>query len=347
MSHQPSPEPDSKEPLHPRQVEIFRLIAQGLTDREIATKLNLSLETIKWYNKQAYAKLGVSNRTEAVAVASQFNLLAPTPFEAVPIPLRSNHNLPAPINSFIGRATEIKEIQGLLQENRLVVLTGPGGTGKTRLALEVARALVDQYRDGVWWVELAPISDASLVPDAIVQTLGINLATSQPSIELLRRFLRNKNSLILLDNFEHLLDAASLVGNLLAVAPGLTILATSRERLHLYGEQEYPVLPMHLPAAQVVQRIEQILSYDACNLFYQRAKKVKPGLLVDQLQANAISQLCIRLDGLPLAVELAASQVRIFSPVILSERLKNSLALLPDGPRDLPARQRTLYATID
>jgi predicted ATPase/DNA-binding CsgD family transcriptional regulator len=334
-------------PLHPREVEIIRLISQGLTDREVARKLSLSLETIKWYNKRAYAKLGVSNRTEAVAIASQFNLLAQIPAEPVLDKHHPNHNLPAPLNTFIGRTAEIPEILGLLQENRLVVLTGPGGTGKTRLALEVARAILDDYPHGVWWVELAPISDTSLVPDAIVQALEINLSTNQIAAEVLKRFLRNKHILLVLDNFEHLLDATPIVGELLTVAEHLTILATSRERLHLYGEQEYLVRPLRLPDARVAQSIEQILRYDACNLFYQRAKTVNTGFLIDQVQANAIAQLCIRLDGLPLAVELAASQTRIFSPVSLMERLNSSLASLPDGPRDLPARQRTLRATIE
>lgn len=335
------------EPFSAREIEILGMISSGASNREIAQKLHLSPETVKWYNKQIFAKLGVRSRTQAAARAREHSLLQaqePTPSGDQ---MRSLNNLPSPLTSFIGRAEEIAEIKHLLKSSRLIVLTGPGGTGKTRLALQVARELAGNYRDGAWLVGLAPLNDPSLVANAIVQTLNLNINGEAQPAEILKRSLAHKHLLLLLDNFEHLQKAAPLVSELLTSAPQVSILVTSRERLHVYGEQEYPVRPLRLPELQGKENPDQLISYDAINLFFQRARAIRPGFSIDSTQAEAVIQICCRLDGLPLAIELAASQVRIYSLPQLAQRLQEDLGILPSGPQDLPARQRTLQATIE
>jgi predicted ATPase/DNA-binding CsgD family transcriptional regulator len=334
------------EPLSLREIEILGQICDGLSNREIANKLSLSLETIKWYNKQIFAKLGVSSRSQAAAKARQQRLLEAAPAAAGENEWRALHNLPAQLTSFVGRQKEMAEIKQHLKASRLVVLTGPGGTGKTRLALQVANELRGVYHDGVWWVELASLRDPGLVGDAIAQALKLSASRQAPLVELLKRRLAHMNTLLLLDNFEHLLPAASLLGELLASAPQASVLATSRERLHVYGEQEYPVHPLELPDLQRDESPDELLAHDAINLFVQRARAVQPGFSLDEAQKSAVARICVRLDGLPLALELAASQVKILPPSLLAQRLQDSLGSLPAGPRDRPDRQRTLHATI-
>jgi predicted ATPase/DNA-binding CsgD family transcriptional regulator len=334
------------EPLSLREIEILGQICDGLSNREIAGKLSLSPETIKWYNKQIFAKLGVGSRSQAAAKARRQRLLETAPAAASENVLRALHNLPAQLTSFVGRQKEIAEIKQHLEASRLVVLTGPGGTGKTRLALQVASELRGAYQDGVWWVELAPLRDPGLVGDAIAQTLKLSASSEAPLVKLLKRRLANMNMLLLLDNFEHLLPAALLVVELLAAAPQARVIATSRERLHVYGEQEYPVHPLELPDPQRDESPDELLAHDAINLFVQRARAVQPGFSLDEAQKSAVARICVRLDGLPLALELAASQVKILPPSQLEQRLQDSLGSLPLGPRDRPERQRTLHATI-
>jgi predicted ATPase len=247
----------------------------------------------------------------------------------------------------VGRIKEIAEIKHLLKSSRLVVLTGPGGCGKSRLALQVAAKLVESYRDGVWLVEFASISVPALVANAIVQVLQVSASGDASLVDVLKRFLARKHLLLLLDNFEHLPEATPLVGELLAAAPQVTVLATSRERLHVYGEQEYPVHPLSLPDLHIGETKDQVLAYEAVNLFVQRARAAQPGFTADEAQISSIARICVRLDGLPLAIELAASQVKIYLPATLAQRLEDGQDALPSGPRDLPARQRTLRATLD
>ncbi len=335
------------ESLNRRETEILRLISSGLSNREIAQQLHLSPETIKWYNKQIFGKLGVDSRTEAVAKAGEQLLRT----EETPNPglLAANHrhNLPAQWTSFVGRKAEIFEIKALLRVARLVTLSGPGGTGKTRLALQVAHEVVGAYQHGVWLVELAPLSDPSLVANAIAQTLRIVTMGEEPLAEVLKRSLARKDLLLILDNFEHLLPAAPLVTELLSAAPRLNILATSRERLHVYGEQEYAVNPLSIPDAHSTGTTSQWLEYDAVNLFVQRARAARSNFSTDESQTSDIVHICQRLDGLPLALELAASQVKYADLATLTQRLQDSLGTLTSGPRDLPARQRTLRNTIE
>jgi predicted ATPase/DNA-binding CsgD family transcriptional regulator len=334
------------EPLQSREIEILNLIAEGLSNREISQRLHISTDTVKWYNKQMYKKLGVSNRAQAINVAKQQGFFEKKPSSPTTEESAARNNLPAQLTSFIGRGREVEEILGLLKAHRLVVLTGSGGTGKTRLALQVAGNLTQSYRDGVWLVELAAIHEMELVPNAIAETLKVKPVVDTPLVKVLQRFLRHKHLLLLLDNFEHLAEATPVAGELLAAAPQLSILATSRERLHVYGEQEYVVHPLRLPDMHQPVGDEQMLAYESIQLFLERARAVRPNLEVNQENLQAIAQICQRLDGLPLALELAATQMKVYPAPLLAQQLAENLGALPDGPRDLPARQRTLRATI-
>ena len=333
------------EPLNARAIEILKLISEGLSNREISQRLHLSLDTVKWYNKQIFAKLGVNSRTQAVKVANQNDLLAANPASSTDTgPTTSN--LPAQLTSFIGRKQEVGEIKSLLSTSRLLVLTGPGGTGKTRLAVQVAGQLIPAFRDGVWLVKLASLREPALLPNAISQTLYLNSLGDSSKLDFLKHYLMRKRMLLVMDNFEHILEGAPLLSELLAAAPQLSILATSRERLHIYGELEYPVNPLQLPNLEVQKTFEELLENESIDLFIQRARFARPRLQLGQDQILAIARICLRLDGLPLALELAASQVKIYPLPILAELLEESLGALPEGSRDLPERQRTLNGTI-
>jgi predicted ATPase len=213
--------------------------------------------------------------------------------------------------------------------------------------LQVAGEIVNFYRDGTWLVELASVKDPAMVSDAIAQALKVFKPGDVPLVDVLKRSLAHKHLLLVLDNFEHLLEAASLVGELLAAAPQMTALVTSRERLYIYGEHEYPVQPLKIPNVLSEESAEQLNRYDSITLFVERAQAVQPGFTLNDAQATAVAEICVRLDGLPLAIELAASQLKTQPPSVLVERLGDILDALPRGPRDLPARQRTLRATIE
>jgi len=330
-----------------RETEILRLMSDGLSNREIGDTLALSRETVKWYNKQIFSKLGVTSRTRAAAAAAEYGLLKWPEPPGMDQGVVRRSNLPAQVTSYVGRTREIAEVKQLLKTSRLVVLTGAGGTGKTRLALQVAGELQGHYREGVWLAELATISQAQLVAGAISRVFDLDVPGDAPLVDVLKRFLAPKHVLLLLDNLEHLLDAAPLVGELLAAAPQLTVMATSRERLHVYGEHEYSVQPLQLPDLGPTSSAESLIDNEAVDLFIQRARAARPTLILDRDQVSATARICVRLDGLPLAIELAASQARIYPPSVLAERLEGSLQALPSGPRDMPARQRTLRATLE
>ncbi len=337
-----------KETLSPREIEILRLVAEGLTNREISQKLHLALETIKWYNKQIFSKLGAKNRTQATKLADEFGLLDPgsRKTELIEKQPRLLSNLPAQLTSFVGRKNEINEIEELLKTSRLVTLTGAGGIGKTRLALHVAGELINNYRDGVWLVELAGIRDPILVPNAIANALRLDTSRSNSIIEVLKRYTKGKHLLLVIDNFEHLLAAAPVVGELLSAAPLLTVLVTSRELINVYGEHEYIVQPLMLPDLKASETTENLLDFEAINLFLQRAKAAHPKLVINEDEISAVVQICARLDGLPLAIELAASQIKFYPPSLLAIRMEKSLDTLSSGPIDLPERQRTLRASL-
>jgi predicted ATPase/DNA-binding CsgD family transcriptional regulator len=267
-------------------------------------------------------------------------------------PPRSNLRLSR--TPLIGRDHEIAAVQRLLLENEagLLTLTGPGGIGKTRLALQVAAGLLDHFLHGVYFVSLAPITEPPLVIAAIAQTFDVRDTGARDLLQGLQDFLRERQLLLVLDNFEQVVAAAPLVANLLPECPRLKLLVTSRATLHLYGEQEYPVPPLALPdlkrlnamGSELVPGLEQVA---AVALFVQRAQAVNPNFVLTAANARAVAEICRALDGLPLALELAAAKIKLLSPAALLSRLQQRLTLLTGGPHDLPPRQRTLRAEID
>ncbi len=258
------------------------------------------------------------------------------------------NNLPRQPTPFLGREREISELVDLLRrdEVQLLTLTGPGGTGKTRLALQAAADLLDDFRDGVFFVPLAPLSDPALLAPAIGNAIGIREEGERSLAERLRDVLATKHLLLVLDNMEHLVEGAPLVGEILAASPRLKVLATSRLPLRLRAEREYPVPPLALPRRKPPPLPEHLTQYTAVQLFVERAQAVKPDFAVDNENAPAVAEICHRLDGLPLAIELAAARVRMLSPQAMLPRLEKRLPLLTGGARDAPARQRTLRETI-
>ncbi len=334
------------EPFSDRELEILQLLSNGLSNREIAENLFLSIDTVKWYNKQMFIKLGVSNRTQAANKAAELKLLEPKQIYLAQDKKPVVGNLPAQISSYVGRKREINEIIELLKEKRLVMLTGAGGSGKTRLALQVSEELQESYTDGIWLVELANIRDPSLVLQTIANILDVSEKTGTALSEVLKQHLSDKHLLLLIDNLEHLLDSAPLISELLAAAPKLSILGTSRERLHIYGEQEYPVQPLSLPDPDNRLSVEELGNVDSIALFIKRARAVNPKLSLDDEELQHLTQICIRLDGLPLAIELCAPMVKVFPLGVIAERIEKNLSAIPAGPRDLPARQQTLGKTL-
>jgi predicted ATPase/class 3 adenylate cyclase len=282
-----------------------------------------------------------------------FQLLAPELPSEFP-PLRTldayRNNLPIQPTPLIGREKEVAEVCERLRssEVRLLTLTGTGGTGKTRVGLQAAAEVLEEYVDGVFFVSLAAIIDSTLVAATVAGTLGVKETGGQPLLESLKDYLREKRILLLVDNFEHLLEAAPMVSELLSAAPNLKVLATSRIPLRLYGEHEFAVPPLTLPDPErALPSVEDLIQYEAVRLFVERAQAANGDFRVTNDNVPAVAEICHRLDGLPLAIELAAARVKVLPPQKLLERLSDRLRLLTGGARDLPERQRTLRSTIE
>jgi predicted ATPase/class 3 adenylate cyclase len=256
------------------------------------------------------------------------------------------NNLPAQLTSFVGRAREVAEARRLLAESRLLTLTGPGGTGKTRLGLQVAAEVLPEYPDGVFFVPLDTIDNDSLVAQAIVQAVGVRHAGDRSPAERLAAYLAGRHLLLVLDNFEQVIGAAPLVGDLLKAGPGVRALVTSRATLHLYGEREYAVPPLGVPEIGAAADLQELACSEAVALFVQRATAVKPDFTLTPANAAAVVQICARLDGLPLAIELAAARIKLLPPQALLARLGGRLDTLDTASRNLPARQQTLRGAI-
>ncbi len=273
------------------------------------------------------------------------------PAEAEPILDQLNvrsHNLPGRLTPLIGREQEVQAVCALLRrpEVRFVTLTGPGGVGKTRLSLQVATELSDEFAEGVCFVPLAPISDPDLVVATIAQALGIKEAGEQPLLDLLQAYLQDKHLLLLLDNFEQVLEAAPRLADLLTGCPQLKMLVTSRAVLHLRAEHQFPVPPLALPDLSHLPESEALSQYAAVALFLQCAQTARPDFQLTPANTRAIAEICVHLDGLPLAIELAAARVKLLPPQALLTRLAHRLQVLTSGARDAPVRQQTLRNTL-
>jgi predicted ATPase/class 3 adenylate cyclase len=268
-------------------------------------------------------------------------------------PLRTldayRNNLPLQPTPLVGREKEVSEVCDLLRgdETRLLTLTGPGGIGKTRLALQAAADLLDDFSDGAFLVPLATLTEAELLLPTVAETLGVRESGEQPLDESLKDYLSERRVLLVLDNFEQVLGAAPTVTELLAGAPGLKVLATSRAPLGLYGEKEYAVPPLSVPDVRHLPDLKTLSQYEAVRLFIERAKSAKADFEVTDDSAPAVAEICVRLDGLPLAIELAAARIKMLPPRAMLHRLGSRLKLLTGGARDLPERQRTLRGTIE
>jgi predicted ATPase/class 3 adenylate cyclase len=274
---------------------------------------------------------------------------------------RRPNNLPTQLTSFVGRDRDLAATLLLVDASRLLTLTGPGGIGKTRLALQLAATVADRFSDGVWFVPLEPLREAELVPGTIARAVGLADSGIRPTTEMLVEHLASRTCLLVLDNFEHVIAAAPLAGQLLRACPGLTIVSTSRGALHVSGEQEYAVAGLPVPpdprrlstleAAQLPAEIrdadpETLGQYEAVRLFVARAVAVRADFRITTENAPAVAGICATLQGLPLAIELAAARVKVLAPEAILSRLEHRLELLASASRDLPERQRTLRGAI-
>ena len=257
-------------------------------------------------------------------------------------------NLPVPLTSFIGREREIEELKHLLSTTRLLTLTGAGGIGKTRLAIQLANDLVTAYKDGVWWVELAPVKDGRFVVQAVAQVLGVQESRVHSLTDSLNRFLREKQALIILDNCEHVIESsAQLATDLLSHCAHLQILTTSRESLAITGETTFRVPVLTFPVLEHLPRLQNLSEFESIQLFVERAVAVHPELALTPENAFAVTQICHRLDGIPLAIELAAARIKVFSLEEIAARLNDRFSLLTHGSRTALPRHQTLRALVE
>ncbi|MDQ3937961.1 MAG: adenylate/guanylate cyclase domain-containing protein, partial [Chloroflexota bacterium] len=295
-----------------------------------------------------FIDLGQHRLKDLIEPEHLFQVVAPgLPTEFPPIRTIDTRprRLPAQVTSFLGRENELAAVVRLIGEHRLLSLTGPGGSGKTRLAIAAADRALPAFEDGVFFVPLAPLRDPDMVAPTIATVVGVREAADRPLLATLLDYLATRRLLLALDNFEHLLDGSRVVGQLLEAAPGVRALVTSRKVLHLYGEREYPVPPLPLP--DPAGELPRLAANPAVALFLDRAAAVKPDFALTSATAGPVAEICRRVDGLPLPIELAAARMRILSAEELARRLTNRLSALVGGPADLPDRQRTLRGTIE
>jgi predicted ATPase/transcriptional regulator with XRE-family HTH domain len=326
-------------------ITIRRIEADDLRPSlEIAERLSVCLDIPE---AERAAFLAAARAERSVDTLPQPLSLSLEPSHAETQP-EQRTNLPFPLTNFVGRVNERAELVELLRANRLVTLTGTGGSGKTRLALQVSSDLLERFADGVWFVDLSPVRDGYFVAQAIASALDLREKVEQGIHATLYTNLRSKHLLLILDNCEHVLAAcAEIADDLLRHCPELHLLITSREALYLLGEQLYPLAPLATPTEQDALAPDALLAVESVRLFYERARAAQPRFALTESNVHAIAEICRRLDGIPLAIELAAVHVRHFSAETLLERLDEPLAVLVGGPRNLPARQQTLRTTID
>ena len=268
--------------------------------------------------------------------------------EAAPSAAPARSNVPRPLTTFVQRDGQLAECIGLLERTRLLTLTGVGGLGKTRLSLEMASACEGRYSDGVWFVDLAPVDDARRVSEAVALVMGVVEQTAERLLDVMQKFVRDRRMLLILDNCEHVLrGCAEIVKRLLHGGANVKILATSREPLHVTGEAIYAVPTLRFPSADAEVSLAELAAYDAVRLFVERAAAAQPDFRLAESNARAVREICARLDGIPLALELAAARVRVAPVDTIAERLQDRFRLLTRGDRTAPTRQQTLRATLD
>lgn len=339
------------EALTQREMEVLSLLASGQSSRGIARGMTLAVSTVNWYLQQIYTKLGVNSRQDAVQRAQELGLLGEGSdrLQATLKPdTTPRHNLPLQLTSFIGREKEITEVKRLLGGTRLLTLSGVGGSGKTRLATMVASQVLNEYEHGIWLVDLAPLHDPGLIPSAVASVFNLGQDAGQPVQEALNNYLRSKRLLLILDNCEHLIqEAARFAETVLRLAPEVKILATSRETLGLAGEMVYQVPPLETPDPHHLPPIQTLVQFDAVWLFTERASAALPTFTLSELNGPAVAQICNQLDGIPLAIELAAARMKILSAERIASRLDDRFRLLTGGSRTAYPRHQTLHALID
>jgi predicted ATPase/DNA-binding CsgD family transcriptional regulator len=323
-----------------REQEILILLAQRLTNREIAGRLHLAESTVKDYVGKILGKLYVKNRRQAVERAKALGLLDP---DRKTID-RSLTNLPAEPTPFIGRKAELLEVKRRLTNTRLLTLTGPGGIGKTRLALKAARDAEGDFADGCFFVALAPIRMIEHIVQTIAEAVRFSVSTHEDPEHQLLRYLRKKNLLLVMDNFEHMVDGVGIINEILQTAPAVKIIATSRERLNLQSETVFNLDGLSFPAGI---NSKDILNYDAITLFLQSAHKVRPEFAPSLEELGHITKICQMVQGMPLAIELAAAWLHILNVNEVVEELERGLDILTTEIRDAPERHRSISAVFD
>jgi predicted ATPase/DNA-binding winged helix-turn-helix (wHTH) protein len=332
-------------------VEEDNLTVQVSAIRRVLARVPGGKDWIETLTRRGYRFVGPVIRrpdesavpwSDATSGGQQRSRLATAPPTAEAPP----NNVPARISSFIGRIRETTEVKRLLARKRLVTLVGIGGVGKTRVALQVAAEVIERYPDGVWVIELGSIFDAELVPTCVAQVLGIQEKAGEPLIRTLCRHVRNRRLLLVLDTCEHVVAAAAtFVAALLAEASNSHVLATSREALMVDGEQQFPLQPLPLPGDAA--SLKDVASAEAVQLFVERARLLEPGFVLTPDVASTVATICSRIEGIPLAIELAAARMSSLTIEEIGRRLSDRFGLLATGPRESPRRQKTLRATLD
>ena len=348
--HTVAAEPHDGDYLAPGLNRLARLVSAAHGDQVLLTLVTQNLVRDALPPRTSLRDLGEHPLRDLYRPEHVFQLLHPDlPADFPPIRTLATHpnNLPLQPTPFLGREDQVVRVVALLsrEDVRLLTITGPGGVGKTRVALQAAVDLLELFPDGVWFVDLSVLDDPTLVPSAIASVLGVR-EEGHVLPERLARVLGEKQLLLVLDNFERLLESAPIVTGLLAEAPGAKALVTSRTPLHISGEQEYPLLPLLLPDPTHLPSLERMLQLEAVRLFVERAQAVKPDFTLTPANASAVAEICHRLDGLPLAIELAAALIKMLPPQLLLNRLEKRLPLLTRGARDLPTRQQTMRDAI-
>ena len=323
-----------------REQEILILLSERMTNREIADRLNLAESTVKDYVGKILSKFYVKNRREAVERARGLGFLENDSQSGI----KSRTNLPAESTPFVGRFDELEKIRGVPIDSRLVSLTGPGGIGKTRLALKAAEEASGNFANGIFFVNLAPIHSPEDIVQAVAEAIKFPVATPERPLAQLLRYLSKRQLLLVMDNFEHLLDGVELVNEILQAAPGVKIIATSQEKLNLHSETNINVGGMAIPDQS---GSIGTTNNDAISLFMQSAKKVNPEYAPSKQQLVQIGRICKTVDGMPLAIEMAASWLHVLSEDEIADELRKGIDILETEARDVPGRHRSMRAVFD